>query len=276
MKKGELDNYWMVSGSSTYLRYFLKEIASFIVNFSGYKVDLDFAKHPGEINETTPEGFLYQAGYLTLRKDEDGNLSLDYPNGEVRKSMDKLSVLAMMEDSVNNVKPFFDELSVCLRSGEPQLVFQHIRSIMAGFSYQALFAVAKKNDEFAEMDKDEDPERKSPGEGVYQEFLHKYFTSMGVSAKKEQSGLLGRSDLVVFFLEKTYVIELKMAKNGNVLAAAQKGLDQIRDKDYGGAYKDPILLSLAGVYKLIIKNPEMPLNRAISEHSLVLPIFLVS
>jgi hypothetical protein len=115
---------------------------------------------------------------------------------------------------------------------------------MADFSYQALFAAAKKDDDFAEVDKDDDPQKPSPGEGVYQEFLLKYFSAMGVLAKGENSGSLGRSDLVVSFLEKTYAIELKMAKSENVLAVAQKGLEQIRDKNYGGAYKDPILMSL--------------------------------
>jgi hypothetical protein len=243
MKKGELDNYWMDSGSSTYLRYFLKEKASFLVDLSGFKVGLNFAKHPGEIEKTTAEGFLYQSGYLTLRKDEDGNLSLDYPNGEVRKSMAELSVLAMMNDSVNDVKPLFDELSVCLRSGEPQLFFQHIRSIMANFSYQALFAAADSLNKLAET-KAKKTQKRSPGEGVYQKFLLKYFSEMGVVAKREKSGSLGWADLVVSFLEKTYVIELKMAQNNDALAAAQRGLDQIRANNYGGAYKDPILLSL--------------------------------
>jgi hypothetical protein len=62
--------------------------------------------------------------------------------------------------------------------------------------------------------------------------------------KGKKSGCLGQADLVLSFLEKTYVIELKMATNKDALGAATKGLEQIRLKNYGGAFKNPILLSL--------------------------------
>ncbi|MDR1297580.1 MAG: ATP-binding protein, partial [Deltaproteobacteria bacterium] len=243
MSEGEVDNYWMDSGSDIFLRYFLQDKAAFLGNYSGLKISDDFAKHPGLIEKTPPEGFLYQAGYLTLRKDDDGKLSLDYPNGEVRKSMTKLSLLAMMDDSVTEAGQFYDELSSCLRSGDPVIVFQHIRRVIADFSYQSLFAAADKLQDYAETESDGRLTR-SPGEVVYQKFLLKYFTEMNVLAIKEKSGSLGRADLVVRFLEHTYVIELKMAKDGDAMDAAKKGMAQIREKNYGAAYKNPVLLSL--------------------------------
>jgi hypothetical protein len=245
MRDGVLDNYWMKSGSDSYLRYFLTEKSSFLVDYSGFKVGQNFAEAPGEIDKTSPEGFLYQAGYLTLRKDGHDKLSLDYPNGEVRKSMAKLSVLAMMDDSVSDVEPFFDNLSSCLKSGDPKKVFEHFREVMSGFKYQSLFSAAQQLNNHADMAPLGEPPKKEPEERIYQIFLQNYFTKAGVLAKAEESGNLGRADLVVRFLDKTYVIELKMAKdNKGPLEAAQAGLDQIREKNYAGRYNDPIRISL--------------------------------
>jgi hypothetical protein len=36
--------------------------------FEGMEVDQDFASNPGDIQIASPEGFLFQAGYLTLRR----------------------------------------------------------------------------------------------------------------------------------------------------------------------------------------------------------------
>jgi hypothetical protein len=245
MDEGILNNYWMQSGSDRYLRYFLAEKSSFLVDYSGLKVSQDFARDPGEIDEISPQGFLYQAGYLVLRRDDDDKLSLDYPNGEVRKSMARLSVLAMMDDSVLEIDTVVDELSGCLGSGNPKELFKHFRRILSDFSYQSLVHGAQKLNNFAAGAPGKKPQKKQPGENVYQKFLQKYLDGAGVLAKREESGNLGRSDLVVRFLNKTYVIELKMAKEKNgALKAAQAGLDQIRGNNYGGRYKHPILLSL--------------------------------
>jgi hypothetical protein len=77
-------------------------------------------------------------------------MGLDYPNGEVRKSMVRLTILAMMDNSVSNVEQLFDELLDCLRSSDPQLVFQHIRHVMASFNSQVLFVAADRLRNFAE------------------------------------------------------------------------------------------------------------------------------
>jgi hypothetical protein len=115
---------------------------------------------------------------------------------------------------------------------------------LSSFSYQSLFYEANK-DGFTETNPNDKQQKKQPTEGVYHKFLQKYLEEAGVYAKSEESGNLGRADLVVRFLKYTYVIELKMAKDENgALEAAQMGLDQIREKNYGGRYKDPLLISL--------------------------------
>jgi hypothetical protein len=85
-------HYWMKSGSNTLIRELLKDKYLTVDQFSGLEVSSDFIDDPGEIYSTPPEGFLYQAGYLTLRKspDSESSYTLDYPNIEVRSSLAKL------------------------------------------------------------------------------------------------------------------------------------------------------------------------------------------
>jgi hypothetical protein len=61
----EFKKYWALSGSNTFIRKFLKDQELTAEQFSGITADRDFADSPGEIRVAPPEGFLYQAGYLT-------------------------------------------------------------------------------------------------------------------------------------------------------------------------------------------------------------------
>jgi hypothetical protein len=60
--------------------------------FKDLPVEKDFARSPGEIEKTPAHGFLYQAGYLTLRKKTGSSYALDYPNFEVLSSMSRLFI----------------------------------------------------------------------------------------------------------------------------------------------------------------------------------------
>ena len=43
-----------------------------------------------DIDQATPESFLTQAGYLTIKKREEESYTLDFPNDEVRRSFCEL------------------------------------------------------------------------------------------------------------------------------------------------------------------------------------------
>jgi hypothetical protein len=83
-------NYWIKSGSNTLVRNMLKEKALTVDHFQGMNVKKIFVDFPGEIDDTPPEGFLYQAGYLTLRAKSGGGFALEYPNREVRQAISQL------------------------------------------------------------------------------------------------------------------------------------------------------------------------------------------
>jgi hypothetical protein len=88
----DFNNFWMESGSNTLLREMLRDKGLTVDQFRNMPVNKDFARSPGEIEKTPAHGFLYQAGYLTLRKKAESSYSLDYPNFEVLSSMSQLFI----------------------------------------------------------------------------------------------------------------------------------------------------------------------------------------
>jgi hypothetical protein len=84
--EGEFKNYWAESGSMPFVRNFLKGKDLTVDKFRNFPVERAFLTSPEEIESTSPQGFLYQTGYLTLRKYE-GEYTLDYPNREVESAL---------------------------------------------------------------------------------------------------------------------------------------------------------------------------------------------
>ena len=95
-------SFWMQSGKPKVIADYMKHRNLTVEEFRMLPVTDDFAESPGDLDETTPEGFLHQAGYLTLRPGTNGGeLSLDYPNTEVLKSMSKLLTQNIITQNYN-------------------------------------------------------------------------------------------------------------------------------------------------------------------------------
>ncbi|MDR1313344.1 MAG: AAA family ATPase, partial [Deltaproteobacteria bacterium] len=86
----EFGNFWMESGSNTVVRKYLRDKALTVDQFLDQEINYSQARAPGEIDATSPAGFLYQSGYLTLRAKAGGAYLLDYPNREVREAISTL------------------------------------------------------------------------------------------------------------------------------------------------------------------------------------------
>ena len=105
-------NYWIHTGTPSFLANYLKSRNLTVEQFRKIPVDIDFIYNPpAEIEVAPPESFLLQSGYLSLRKDkEDGSLYLDYPNKEVLNSMSQLlaqNILSEKDEIDNNyAKPY--------------------------------------------------------------------------------------------------------------------------------------------------------------------------
>jgi hypothetical protein len=264
--ENQFDNFWMESGSNTVVRKFLKDKALVAQKFEGMAVPRDFAENPGEIDATPPEGFLYQSGYLTLRKIDETRFFLEYPNLEVRKSISTLFLENLaLESSWSGIGVAGGELGQCLEAVDvPGMVNVFIR-IFADICYDdhskadsepasgVMASILRKlglllpwgkerklTESLAEMF------RRKMGEGFYRSVLHAGLCMAGARVTPERHVGLGRIDLLVEYGDIIYVIGLKMAEDvqgGSDGALAR--MNQIREKRYGRAFKDPVSVSLA-------------------------------
>ncbi|MDR1040487.1 MAG: ATP-binding protein [Deltaproteobacteria bacterium] len=259
-------NYWMKSGSNTLIRKFLKDQALTADQFQDMLVDVNFISDPGEIDSTPPEGFLYQSGYLTLRAKTDTTFTLDYPNLEVRKSFSTLFLQNLTpESSWSDIDSAGSELKQCLEAIDVPGMVDVFMRLFADISYQdhsqadrkptnsvleniirkiGLFLTwgkqLKLSESLAELF------RRKMGESFYRSVLHSALCIAGAKVTPERHVGLGRIDLLVVYGAVIYVIEIKMsedAQGGEI--SAQVGMNQIVEKRYGRAFKNPVLISLA-------------------------------
>ncbi|MDR3205121.1 MAG: ATP-binding protein [Deltaproteobacteria bacterium] len=129
-------NFWMKSGSNTLIREMMRDKGLTAEQFKGLKVSRDFVDDPGEIEQTPPHGFLYQAGYLSLRVNpqSDSSFLLDYPNFEVRSSFSKLFIENVI-DSISEADSASIELEKHISEGNVEAVVNCFTLLFAKVCY---------------------------------------------------------------------------------------------------------------------------------------------
>ncbi|MDR1040136.1 MAG: PD-(D/E)XK nuclease domain-containing protein [Deltaproteobacteria bacterium] len=256
----------MESESNTLVKKFLKDKALVAEQFEGLVVSREFARTPGEIDATSPEGFLYQAGYLTLRSKGGDLFNLDYPNFEVRSAISTLFLENLaLAFSWAGISAAGKELNLCLATVDvPGMVSVLIR-LFAGICYDdhsmanrepdrgiladiirkvgVILSFGKRrrlSESLAELF------RRKMGEGFYRSMLHASLSMAGAKVTPETHIGHGRVDLLADCGDLTYVIELKMAKDAKRgMAGVLAGISQIRNRGYARAFKNPVPVSIA-------------------------------
>jgi hypothetical protein len=265
-------NFWMESGSNTIIRQFLKDKSLTVDQFQGKDFSYNSARTPGEIDATTPEGFLYQSGYLTLRYVDDENFILEYPNLEVRAAISQLFVETIYPDW-NNINSVAKELSSSLASVDISGMVSVLFRLLAGIYYKdhldavripkvklvkitdgKLSGVDEVAVPLQQLPSAQEPQlstqadllETSKGEYYYRSLFHACFWMAGAKVTHEKPGNLGNLDLKVCYGSLNYVFELKTAENDrDAVAAAMRGMHQIHSRGYGLSLDNPIFVSIA-------------------------------
>jgi hypothetical protein len=273
---GEFDNYWVTSGSSSIIENLLRDEKLTVEQFEGVKVTRNFAREPGEIDQTPPEGFLYQAGYLTLRKTDD-RFCLEYPNFEVRASLSKFFMNNLLA-SPTKVDDVAKEITEFFKDKDVENIVTNFKSMFSAIPYDDhAGAVPKeiskgtkgaviKSLTQALIDSTDEAEKvkfkalldqlvdrsfsdamlEKLREGYYRCALLTYLFGAGLDPIAEPHNNLGRSDIIIKISDMVYIFELKTAENREkVMRAAMDGMAQIKEKGYGDQHKNAILISLA-------------------------------
>ena len=229
-------NYWISTGTSKFLADYLKDRNLTVEQFRGMPVIKDFILNPpGEIEVTPPASFLYQSGYLSLRKGTSEEIFLlDYPNTEVLNSMSMLLTQNLLSPKNEDGNDYRNDLFLALdRKNIPDLIDVFNR-LLASIPHNDFDEAAKQNIKYNDY-------KMTPHEWLYRSCLLAFMRGCGVVVSGEVQTNRGKADIVIKFNKKYYVIELKILSK----ASAKQALQQIIDKGYAKPYPDAVLLGLA-------------------------------
>ena len=214
LSKGRMDNYWYTSGSPSFIAKYMKKHK--IQNPDEYRhieVPSDFADSH-EIENSKPESFLYQSGYLTIEKLENDVITLDYPNEEVKKSL-----VRMYLDEFYRVNSFItlgNQIWQFLTAGDIDQVVAVYNIAIADIPYEDF----PNRDEF-----------------WYRSLFVMLLRGAGFIPFAEVHTYKGRSDVVVQFEKQIVVLEFKFAeKSSDVDDKKDEGLKQMKEKGYADSY----------------------------------------
>ena len=223
-------NFWYVSGSPSFLLNYLQNHR--IKNpdkYDGITVPENFSDKR-EIENASVESFLYQAGYLTIKKKLLNEFVLGYPNEEVRSSL-----ADMYLDDVYHIEGYVSLGNNIWKSLEDEDIAKLVKSFnlaISGIPYEDF----KETNNLEESLQEYLEQRK---EFWYRSMFVMLLRGAGVIYFAEVHTFRGRSDVVIVFKNKVIVVEFKLAKNSSEVEKKRKeGEEQIKSRDYSSAYKE--------------------------------------
>ena len=231
-------NFWMQSGKPKMIGEYLNDRQLTIEQFRMYPVSADFAESPGDMDETTPEGFLHQAGYLTLRPGKNGSeLSLDYPNTEVLNSMSKLLTQNII--SINNYNFFEGNLLSAIVSKDVKKFVESANYIFSCVPYADFAGAAAQSVELT-------GNKLTVQEWLYRSCMIAFLRGCGIVTFAEVQTNTGRPDILLSHQGHVWLIELKVAAKGeSPKKKIEEAYKQIINKNYAQAYPDALCVGLA-------------------------------
>ena len=232
-------NYWIESGTSSLFVNYLKSNKLSVEQFRNFSVTEKFFDNSIEIENAKPESFLYQTGYLSLRKNANGKLVLDYPNNEVLDSLSELVSEYIMADQPDDLTYCRNDFLIGLERIMYDLVISVFNRLLASIPFDDFASAGRQSVLFNEY-------RFSVQEWLYRSNIISFLRGCGVVVVAEMHTNLGRADLVVNYMGKTWVIELKVAFAGeNPASKAEKAYKQMIDKNYAKPFPGAVCIAMA-------------------------------
>ncbi|MDR3265644.1 MAG: ATP-binding protein, partial [Synergistaceae bacterium] len=230
-------DYWFESGTPSFIARYMKDRRLTVEEFRGIEVSRNFASAPGEMETATAAGFLYQAGYLSLRPGVADDYSLDYPNHEVLSAMSALLTENILgRGEAEDARRSFRQ---CLMDGDAAGVVSEFNRLLAAIPYDDYAGAARKTIRNRRFKID-------AGEWLYRSTLLSYLYGMGLDVEAELHTGRGRSDMRVKFRGRVWVMELKIARGETeTKKAADAAMRQIVETGYADRYENAVLLALA-------------------------------
>jgi len=237
-EKKEFSNFWMLSGKPKFIADYMKGRNLTVEEFRNFPVSRNFVENPGDMDDTPPAGFLYQSGYLTLRPGDIEELSLNYPNTEVLNAMSELvtqNMLRYRDESYNQCRT---DLLAGLIHKKKEKVIGAFNRLLASIPYDDFTAAARQsisNNDYT----------MKPQEWLYRASILCFLRGCGVVVSAEMHTNQGRADLVVSHRGNVWVIEIKVAYEGESAAEkAEEAYRQIIEKNYAAPFPHALCIGL--------------------------------
>jgi hypothetical protein len=228
----------MESGTSKLIADYLKTHKLSVEQFHNIQVSRDFARNPGDMDATPPEGFLYQGGYLTISRAEGEFFALDYPNTEVLNSMSRLLAINLLREVDDDFSRCRTALLHALHKKNKDILMSAFNRLLASIPYDDFRRAAEDNI----MNNDYEF---SMHEWHYRSMILAFVRGCGVAAVAEMHTNLGRADLVLDYLGNVWVIEIKVAyKPEDVPAKLAEAKAQIIDGNYTAPYPNATAIAM--------------------------------
>ena len=221
----KLQNYWYSTGTPKVLidfithRPFYQAVEKHAKEYENFRVESEFFRSK-ELSEVQIEHLLYNTGYLTINGQKLIGMiyeyHLTYPNHEVRWSFTSYLLNYFYKVPYDAIKLDANSLRIALQGGDMNKALGLIRRFFNSIPYEL---------------------RKNTDEAYYHSLFQMLMMLIGVRIKSEESGSLGRADVVLQFPNKIYIIEFKYAQSGKMETLLKKAIEQIKTNKYAAVFK---------------------------------------
>ncbi len=219
----EFRAHWFRSGEPGYLYRLLSERRVSPMQLENRVVDADTVSR-FELDTFSHEALLFQSGYLTIREREvQGHhvlYHLDYPNFEVQSSFNK----GMAEHLTGHGRKLTEAgegLVEALGGADLSVFGDRVRTLLSEIPHAWHDSGGLGN-----------------YESWYASLLYMVFRTTRIDLRAEEMSSQGRSDMVLRHGGRVFVLEFKMAEDGEgTEEVLDRAITQIREKGYAERYR---------------------------------------
>jgi Predicted AAA-ATPase/PD-(D/E)XK nuclease superfamily len=203
----EFQNFWFATGTPSFLVNILKTEGLFDLHFPATSLS---GFESFELDQIKPFALLFQTGYLTIQsKDEDGLVSLDYPNKEVRDSMLEVLIEGFVGVDAELSAALIIKIRNAFRANDLERAIQILQEV---FKKLPFFLHERYPEKF------------------FHAAVHLLFSYLGIRIHSEVCTSDGRIDSLVETDTHIYILEYKLNRS------AKAALEQIKQKRCYQAY----------------------------------------
>lgn len=212
--KGEIDDFWLASGTPTYLIRLLNHTQENLNELTNRYYDAsEFVDYRADVERPLP--MIYQSGYLTIKAYDrlTNTYLLDFPNNEVKRGF----ATAIANNYLQSQMPVLSEMAQLVRSLAAADI-EGLRKQLTAFFASIPYSMRRK---------DTEAERERYFHYTFY-LIFRIISTYLVLTEKQQSE--GRADCIIETDNDIYIFEFKLD------GTAKQALDQIKTMGYTRPY----------------------------------------